>query len=280
MFWFKFAVSQACKMFIYFKTFSISKRFSEGSELLYHKIMFQFIVHWNTWYCVKFSILNCLVQLLVHNNDSNNNNNNNNNNNTHVVKQYTWSNRNALKNDNPIHRRPTTVGSNAHRKSNTRGRKYCTYFLILLLHMYCTPVFTWPSLHFTPISTLHGTPRFTPFTALPFNSLHFTPRRTLHGTPRFTPFTALPLNSLHFTPISTFTVRPDLPPSLHYPSIHFTSLFGNFNTHFLQFTTLITFLTLFLKAFSLQGRIPKISAGNRFHSRMVLFTVVFLFSIR
>jgi hypothetical protein len=44
------------------------------------------------------------------------------------------------------------------------------------------------------------------------------------------------------------------------------------HSHFLQFTTLITFPTLFLKVFGLQGRVSKISAGNRFQSRMVLFT--------
>jgi hypothetical protein len=61
-------------------------------------------------------------------------------------------------------------------------------------------------------------------------------------------------------------------PSLHYTSLHFTTLLILTHSHFLQFTTLITFLTLFIKAFGLQGRVSKISAGNRFQSRMVLFT--------
>jgi hypothetical protein len=74
------------------------------------------------------------------------------------------------------------------------------------------------------------------------------PVDTLHGTPRFTPFTAI------------------LFPSLHYNLLNFQL------SHFPRFATLITFLTLFLKAFGLQGRFPKITAGNRFQSRMVLFT--------
>jgi len=54
-------------------------------------------------------------------------------------------------------------------------------------------------------------------------------------------------------------VRPDLPPfiALHGTSLHYT-FWIVFNTHFLQFTTLITFLTVFLKAFGLQGRVPKL----------------------
>jgi hypothetical protein len=32
-------------------------------------------------------------------------------------------NKYTLKNNNPIHKRPTTVSSNAHNKSNTRWRK-------------------------------------------------------------------------------------------------------------------------------------------------------------
>ena len=72
---------------------------------------------------------------------------------------------------------------------------------------------------------------------------------TLHGTPRFT-------SSQHCT-------------SLHFTARHYLN---NLNSHFLQFTTLITILTLFLKAFGLQGRVPKISAGNLFQRRRVLFT--------
>jgi len=85
-----------------------------------------------------------------------------------------------------------------------------------------------------------------------FTSLHFTspPINTLHSMPWFTP--------LHCT-------------TLHFTSLHYT-LWIVFNTHFLQFTTLITFLTLFLKAFVLQGRVLKISVGNWFQSQMVLFT--------
>jgi hypothetical protein len=57
-------------------------------------------------------------------------------------------------------------------------------------------------------------------------------------------------------------------PSLHFTALHLTSLHFN-SLHFLdslqptQFTTLITHLTLFLKAVGLQGRVPKISTGNR-----------------
>jgi len=85
-----------------------------------------------------------------------------------------------------------------------------------------------------------------------FTSLRLTspPISTFHGTPRFTPFTALPYTSL-------------------------LTLIRKFNTLFLQFTTLITFLTLCLKAFGLQGRVAKISAGNRFQSRMILFTKLY-----
>jgi len=34
--------------------------------------------------------------------------------------------KNTLRNKNPVHKRPTAVSSNAHRTSNTNGRKYCT----------------------------------------------------------------------------------------------------------------------------------------------------------
>jgi len=74
--------------------------------------------------------------------------------------------------------------------------------------------------------------------------------------------------SLHH-PYVPFTVRPDLPPSLHYTFLHIPTMC---NTHFVQFNTLITFPTLFLKAFGLQRSVLKSSAGYRFHSRMVLFT--------
>jgi len=86
--------------------------------------------------------------------------------------------------------------------------------------------------------------------------------------------------SLHHAQIP-FMVRPDISPftTLHYTSPHFTSLHYTFyiifNTHFLQFTTLITSLALFLKAFGLQGRVPKFSVGNWFQSQMVLFTKEF-----
>ena len=106
---------------------------------------------------------------------------------------------------------------------------------MLLIHRYSTPFLTGPSLHFT--------------------ALHLTSPtiNTLHGTLRFNP--------LHCT-------------TLHFTSLQFTALFRQFTTHSLslQFTTLITLLTLFLKALGLQGRVPKISAGNRFQSRMFLFT--------
>ena len=108
--------------------------------------------------------------------------------------------------------------------------------------MHCTSLhFTsvhFTSLHFTSpiINTLHSTQRFNPLhcTALHFTSLHFTSPiiNTLHSTQRFNP--------LHCT-------------ALHYTSLHFTSLhctFRQFTTHSLclQFTTLITVLTLFLRA--------------------------------
>jgi hypothetical protein len=51
---------------------------------------------------------------------------------THTVKQYT--SQKYTQDNNSVHKRSATV---AHRKINTRGRKYCTYFLILLLHRYC-----------------------------------------------------------------------------------------------------------------------------------------------
>ena len=116
---------------------------------------------------------------------------------------------------------------------------------MLLIHRYNTPFLTGPSLHFTSlhftsptINTLHGTFRFNP---LHCTSPHFTSPtiNTLHGTLRFNP--------------------------LHYTTLQFTALFRQFTTHSLsfQFTTLITFLNLFLKARGLQRRFPKISAGNR-----------------
>ena len=40
---------------------------------------------------------------------------------------------------------------NAHRKSNTMGRKNSTQFLMLLIHRYSTPFLTGPSLHFTAL---------------------------------------------------------------------------------------------------------------------------------
>jgi hypothetical protein len=108
---------------------------------------------------------------------------------------------------------------------------------MLLIHRYNTPFFN------------------RNFTSLHFTSPHFTSPtiNTLHGAPRFNP---LQCTTLHFT------------------SLQFTALFRQFTTHSLslQFTTLITLLTLFLKALGLQGRVPKISAGNQFQSRMVLFT--------
>jgi len=87
----------------------------------------------------------------------------------------------------------------------------------VLLHRHCTPILTWPSLHFT-------THKY-PSRYAPIYPLHWT---TLH------------LISLHFNIILT-------------------------HSFFLQLTILITFLTLFLKAFGLQGRVSKISAGNQFH---------------
>jgi hypothetical protein len=67
---------------------------------------------------------------------------------------------------------------NAYRKSNIMGKKNSTQFLILLILRYSTPFLTGPSLHLTSlhftsptINTLHGTPRFNPFTALHFTSL-------------------------------------------------------------------------------------------------------------
>jgi len=89
-------------------------------------------------------------------------------------------------------------------------------------------------------------------------------------------FTSLHITSLHFTTDKYFSrYAPIYPPSLHYPTLHYITLIGKFNTYFLQFTTLITFLTLCLKAFGLQGRVAKISAGNRFQSRMILFTKLY-----
>jgi len=87
--------------------------------------------------------------------------------------------------------------------------------------------------------------------------------------------------SLHFPSptINTLHLCSNLPPftALHFTLLHFTSIHCTFryfttHSHFLQFTKSITLLTLFLKAFGLQGRSPKISAGNRFQGRTVLFT--------
>ena len=88
------------------------------------------------------------------------------------------------------------------------------------------------------------------FTSLHFTSIQFTTRKfPSRYDPVYPPFAALPFISLHYT-------------------------FSSFSTHshFLQFTTIITLLTLFLNVFGLQGRVPKISAGNRFQSRMIFFT--------
>ena len=100
----------------------------------------------------------------------------------HIAKQYTRGNKDTHKIITQ-YTRPTTVSSNAHRKSNIMERKYCTQFLILLLHRQSALILTGPSLHFT---LLH------------FTSLHFTSTsvNTLHGTPRFTP---LHCTTLHFT---------------------------------------------------------------------------------
>ena len=86
-------------------------------------------------------------------------------------------------------------------------------------------------------------------------------------------FTSLHFTSLHFTthkyPSRFATLHCT---TLHLISLHFTTLLILTHPQFLQFTTLITSLTLFLKAFCLQGKFPKISAGNPFQSWMVLFT--------
>ena len=93
------------------------------------------------------------------------------------------------------------------------------------------------------LNNLHGTPRFTIFTALQLTSLHFTTRKypsqyapiyhflvlhftsrttnTLHGTPPFTPFLALHYTSLHF---NNHKYPSRYAPIYPLPVLHFTSL--------------------------------------------------------
>jgi hypothetical protein len=64
-----------------------------------------------------------------------------------------------------------------------------------------------------------------------------------------------------------------------FPSFHFTTLTYPSHAHHIllhftspHFTSLITFLALFLKLLSLQERVPKASAGSWFQTWMVQFT--------
>jgi hypothetical protein len=138
-----------------------------------------------------------------------------------------------------------------------------------------TDALTWHSLQSTSLhlSTLHilNTIYFTSlhFTSLPFIPLHCT------SVP-FTPspqFTSLHPNfTSHHFPSLNFKFSPQFT-SLHldFTSLHLTSL------HFWIITPtpslrLITFLTLFLKLFDLEERVPTASAGRRFQCLTLLFT--------
>jgi hypothetical protein len=98
-----------------------------------------------------------------------------------------------------------------------------------------------------------------------------------------------PFTSHHFTTHINVSHKDSfLPPSLHFTSLHFASLLDDFSLHFTSFlctfrrfathfillylTSIITLLTLFLKIFGLQRRVPNTSADNQFRCWMVLFT--------
>jgi hypothetical protein len=103
------------------------------------------------------------------------------------------------------------------------------------------------------------------FTSVHFTSVHFT---SLH-------FTSLHFTALHFTSLHLYSL---LFTYLHCSSLHCTSLqFPLFPCkifhHQIKFSLLInTFLTLFLKLCSLQGKVASTSSSSCFQSFMVLFT--------
>ena len=101
----------------------------------------------------------------------------------------------------------------------------------------------------------------------------------------------LTLTFVHFyTSFIPLKITPRLSPSLHYTSLHYASLrFTSLRFTSLHFTSqpfqiifnTLPFPSVYLidhipnplsKMLGLQGRAPKIFAGNRFQSRMVVFT--------
>jgi len=114
-----------------------------------------------------------------------------------------------------------------------------------------------------PFTPHHYTSRH--FTIYHVSSLHIT---TLHFTSQY--IMSVHSTSLHFTSLHNISCQ--FTPC-HYTSRHFT--------HLLSVPTWIpllvtTFLTLFLKMFSIQGKDPSKPAGNWFQLSMVLFTKEYL----
>jgi len=106
----------------------------------------------------------------------------------------------------------------------------------------------------------------------PFTSHHFITHINFSHKVSFPPppplFPTLHFSSLHFISLH-YTFRRLL---LHFTSLHYT--FRWFPTHFifLHLTSIIIFLTLFLKIIGLLGGVPNTSASNWFQCWMVLLT--------
>jgi hypothetical protein len=115
-----------------------------------------------------------------------------------------------------------------------------------------------PSLYFTTLSQIH----FTPF--------HYTCQ---HFTSSHLNFT-----QLHFTTLSfgltafKFPTAPFDLASLHFTLLHFIELLDNFRHSSILFFSLHPVYNSFPHSFSLQGKVPKTSAGSWFQFLMVLCT--------
>jgi hypothetical protein len=143
--------------------------------------------------------------------------------------------KNTLKYNNPIHKRPTTVSSNAQRKNNTRGKSaalFCNIVTPQVLHTNFNMSFT--SLHFNthkyssrhaPIYPLHCT-------TLHFTSLHF---NTHKYSSRHAPIYSLHCTTLHFTSLH-FTIVLDSFNTLTFPTAHHINHFPNTFSKIIWFT--------------------------------------------
>jgi hypothetical protein len=113
-------------------------------------------------------------------------------------------------------------------------------------------------------------------TTINLPSLHFIP---LHYT--YVTFTSPPrLTSLHFTLLHSTSLHLcnlHIPTTINIPPLHFTSLHLLWYPPHLHFTSLITFLILFLKLRGVKETVPKTPAGSSFQSWRVLIPLLDLF---